>query len=130
MGKQVTVKPGFTSFRGPGPKGYKAYQAGQTIVYTDAEYAGLSASDLRALNTPTTLTVPTGVAAGNESEVSAYFTQDATGTRTVTAPASSKTAGAVALGLSTVAGKTDYVAWRTVDGGVTWYVVNKQIDLR
>jgi hypothetical protein len=172
MGKQVTVKPGFTSFRGPGPKGYKAYQAGQTIVYTDAEYAGLSASDLRALNTPTTvadpvrpavdpasravnvvtaatgtvplvlgvnrltltgnvtLTFPTGVASGNESEVSAYFTQDATGTRTVTAPASSKTAGAVALGLSTVAGKTDYVAWRTVDGGVTWYVVNKQIDLR
>lgn len=58
MGKQVTVLPGFSFFRGPSPKGYKAYKAGDPVVYTDAEYAALGNTDKRALSSPTTVAEP------------------------------------------------------------------------
>lgn len=58
MGKSVTVLSNFTNFRGPSTKGYRSYNAGATIVYTDAEYTALSAADLRALSSPTTVPDP------------------------------------------------------------------------
>lgn len=173
MGKSVTVKSGFSAFRGPSPKGYKAYNQGATIVYTDAEYAALTQTDLRALSSPATnvaepvrpasdptsrpvnvvaaatgatplslgsnkltltgnitVSFPTGVASGNDSEVAAYFIQDGTGSRTLTLPAAAKAAGGTAPVLSTGANKVDYLVWRTTDAGTTWVLVNKQLDLR
>lgn len=172
MGKSVTIKPGFTSFRGPSPLGYKAYLPGATVIYTDAEYSALPQADLRCLNSPSTvpdpsrpavdtaskpvnvvtaatgtvpvvtganrltltgnvtLTFPTKVAGGNDSEVSAYLIQDGTGSRTLTLPAAAKAAGGTAPVLSTGANKVDYLVWRTYDGGTTWDLVNKQLDIR
>jgi hypothetical protein len=53
--------------------------------------------------------------------LSLQLTQDGTGSRTVTWPGSVKWAGGVAPTLTTAAGKTDFIALMTPDGGTTWY---------
>ena len=52
MGKQVTVLSEFSGVMGPSPLGERAFKGGDTITYTDAEYAALAEADLRALSTP------------------------------------------------------------------------------
>ena len=49
MGKSVVVKSGYSFVEAPGKFGPKTYPAGSTIVLTDAEYAALPASVVRAL---------------------------------------------------------------------------------
>lgn len=171
MGKQVTVLPGFSYVEAPGPLGPKTYQAGQTIVYTDAEYAALPASITRCISSPTTvpnpvrpavdtndvptnvnatatgavqldagpnvltltgnITVafPTDVANGNATTVQIVAIQDGTGSRTLTLPASAKAPGGTAPVLSTAAASVDYLEYLSVDGGVTWLLVNKQLAI-
>lgn len=51
------------------------------------------------------------------------LTQDATGSRTVTWPASVKWSGGVAPTLSTTASAVDIISMFTTDAGTTWYAV-------
>lgn len=52
------------------------------------------------------------------------LTQDATGSRTITWPASVKWAGGMAPTLSTAASSVDLISMFSVDGGTTWYAVS------
>jgi hypothetical protein len=49
-----------------------------------------------------------------------YLTQDATGSRTMTWPASVKWAGGTNPTLTTTASRTDIFTFETSDGGTTW----------
>jgi len=62
-----------------------------------------------------------GPTPGTEYSINLLLLQDATGSRTVTWPASVKWAGAAAPVLSTLANKLDIVALQTFDSGTTWY---------
>lgn len=62
-----------------------------------------------------------GATTGELTALVLVLTQDGTGSRTVTWPASVKWAGGSAPTLSTAAAKVDRVALETYDGGTTWY---------
>jgi len=173
MGKQVTVKSGFTAV--PLPQAgnpSKPYNAGQTAILTDAEYAALPASVTRCLGSPTnvpdparpstdpnakpvtvnsaatgtvalasgnnlltltgniTVTFPTTATVGTRTDVDVVCIQDATGSRTLTLPASAKKPGGTAATLTTAAASVDYLKFSTFDGGVTWLLVSKQLDIK
>lgn len=49
MGKLVTVKTGFTGVFAPLSIGFAELSAGNTFIFTDAEYAALPASVTRAI---------------------------------------------------------------------------------
>ncbi|HEV7930279.1 MAG TPA: hypothetical protein VGP12_09150 [Nitrosospira sp.] len=68
----------------------------------------------------TTITL-SGATNGVACSLSLYIKQDATGSRTVTWPASVKWPGGAAPVLSTAATKLDLVVLETLDGGTTWY---------
>ena len=69
-------------------------------------------------NCTVTLTAPTS---GSYRSLMLFIFQDATGSRTVTWPASVHWGTAGVPILSTAAGKMDRILLDTVDGGVTWY---------
>lgn len=69
----------------------------------------------------TTLTLSNPPASGKGGAFSLILTQDATGGRTVTWPASVKWAGGTAPTLSTTASAIDVLTFMTTDGGTTWY---------
>lgn len=69
-------------------------------------------------NCTLTLTSP---ASGAYRSLLLYVFQDATGSRTITWPASVKWGTAGAPTLSTAATKMDKILLDTVDGGITWY---------
>jgi hypothetical protein len=77
-------------------------------------------------NTPCVLTFPAAVAG---AEINIAATQDATGSRLITWPASVKWPAGTAPTLSTVAGKTDVVRFISFDGA-TWLGVVTAIDVR
>lgn len=58
MGKQVTILSGFSTVSLPSPTGTSPYSGGQIATLTDAEYAALPASTLRALSSATTVAEP------------------------------------------------------------------------
>jgi hypothetical protein len=62
-----------------------------------------------------------GATASTACSFGLYVKQDATGSRTVTWPASVKWAGATAPTLSTAANALDILVFETIDGGTTWY---------
>ena len=62
-----------------------------------------------------------GATAGTACSFGLYLTQDATGSRTVTWPASVKWAGGTAPTLSTAASSVDILVFETINGGTTWY---------
>lgn len=77
-----------------------------------------------------TVTFPTTATVGTKTEVELVAIQDATGSRTLTLPASAKKAGGTAVTLTTAAASVDYLKFETVDGGVTWILVDKQLDIK
>lgn len=62
-----------------------------------------------------------GATAATACSFGVYLKQDATGSRTVTWPASVKWAGATAPTLSTAANALDILVFESIDGGTTWY---------
>ena len=62
-----------------------------------------------------------GATAGTACSFGLYLTQDATGSRTVTWPASVRWAGGAAPTLSTAANSVDILVFETINGGTTWY---------
>jgi hypothetical protein len=68
----------------------------------------------------TTITFTNVPTAGNVASISLFLTQDATGSRSVSWPASVKFAG-TAPTLSSTASKTDILTLVSHDGGVTWF---------
>lgn len=67
-----------------------------------------------------TLSISGAAASGKASNLTLYLYQDATGSRTVTWPTTTKWSGGVAPTLSTAAGALDVVTLTTIDGGTTW----------
>lgn len=63
----------------------------------------------------------TGSTAGTACSFGLYLTQDATGSRTVTWPASVKWAGGTPPTLSTAASAVDVLVFETINGGTTWF---------
>lgn len=63
----------------------------------------------------------TGATASTACSFGLYLTQDATGSRTVTWPASVRWAGGSAPTLSTGANNVDILVFETINGGTTWY---------
>lgn len=76
-----------------------------------------------------TLTFPT-VANDGAYSFTLVLTQDGTGSRLVTWPASVKWAGGTVPTLSTAAGKVDVFTFITVNGGTTWLGFAAGLDLR
>ncbi len=62
-----------------------------------------------------------GATASTACSFGLYLTQDATGNRTVTWPASVKWSGGTAPTLSTSASAVDILVFETINGGTTWY---------
>jgi len=62
-----------------------------------------------------------GATSGKACSFALYLTQDATGGRTVTWPASVLWAGGTAPTLTTTASATDALVFETLNGGTTWY---------
>jgi hypothetical protein len=81
------------------------------------------------LSVSTTLAL-TGSTASTACSLSLYLVQDATGSRTVSWPASVKWPSAIAPTLSTGANKVDLVVLETLDGGTTWYGTFAGADFR
>jgi parallel beta-helix repeat protein len=71
-----------------------------------------------------------GSTASKACSMTLILTQDATGSRLVTWPASVKWAGGVAPTLSTGASKVDVLTFVTPDNGTTWYGFLSALDLR
>ncbi len=68
-----------------------------------------------------TLSISGAAASGTDSSVTLFLIQDATGSRTVTWPTTTKWTGGVAPTLSIAAGAIDVVVLTTFDGGTTWF---------
>ncbi len=62
-----------------------------------------------------------GATASTACSFGLYLTQDGTGSRTVTWPASVKWAGGTAPTLSTGASDIDILVFETINGGTTWF---------
>ncbi|MGB4957553.1 MAG: hypothetical protein WBO49_03830 [Candidatus Saccharimonas sp.] len=62
-----------------------------------------------------------GATASTACSFGLYLTQDGTGNRTVTWPASVKWAGGTAPTLSTGASNVDVLVFETINGGTTWF---------
>ena len=62
-----------------------------------------------------------GATASTACSFGLYLTQDGTGNRTVTWPASVKWAGGTAATLSTAANSVDILVFETINDGTTWY---------
>lgn len=62
-----------------------------------------------------------GATASTACSFGLYLTQDGTGNRTVTWPASVKWAGGTAPTLSTGASNIDILVFETINGGTTWF---------
>ena len=71
-----------------------------------------------------------GMVPGAGASFTLVLTQDDTGSRTVTWPASVDWASAVAPTLSTGANKVDVLTSLTLDGGTTWLGFTSGLDLR
>ena len=69
----------------------------------------------------TTLSFTNVPATGRLYTMTLFLQQDATGSRTITWPASVKWSAGVAPTLTTTATKTDIISLTTFDGGTTWY---------
>lgn len=69
----------------------------------------------------TTLTLSNPPATGKAGSFTLVLTQDATGSRTVTWPASVKWAGSTAPALSTAASSIDVLTFLTTNAGTSWY---------
>jgi hypothetical protein len=67
---------------------------------------------------------------GQLGTVTLFMKQDATGSRTVTWPASILWAGGTDLVLSTAANAMDVVSFMTKDGGATWYGRSEGLDFK
>jgi hypothetical protein len=63
----------------------------------------------------------TGASSGRACALTLHLVQDATGSRTVTWPASVDWPGGTAPVLSTAANAVDVLTLHTVNGGTTWY---------
>ena len=63
----------------------------------------------------------TGATASTACSFGLYLTQDATGSRLVTWPASVRWSGGTAPTLSTAASAVDIVVFETINGGTVWY---------
>jgi hypothetical protein len=68
----------------------------------------------------TTLTISNPPASGKCGSFTLHLTQDATGGRTLTMPASVKWSGGTAATISTTASKRNKFVFDTIDGGTTW----------
>lgn len=62
-----------------------------------------------------------GATSGKACSFGLYLTQDSTGSRAVTWPASVKWAGGTAPTLSTGASDVDILVFETINGGTTWF---------
>jgi hypothetical protein len=62
-----------------------------------------------------------GATASTACSFGLYLTQDATGSRTITWPASVKWAGGTAPTLTTTANAIDILVFETINGGTTWF---------
>ena len=69
----------------------------------------------------TTLTISNTPASGKAGSFTLILTQDATGGRTITFPATVKWSGGTAPTLSTTANKDNVLSFFTVDGGTKWF---------
>lgn len=78
----------------------------------------------------TTFTFDNPVGAGRVSSFTLLLTQDGTGGRTVTWPATVKWPGGAAPGLSTGANKKDMLTFLTIDGGATYLGALVASDVR
>lgn len=98
-------------------------------VSTPVSSAGTLTIDLTAGNVAevtltenvTTLNLNNPPATGKAGSLTMILKQDATGSRTVTWPASVKWAGGTAPTLSTAASSIDVLTFVTIDAGTTWY---------
>lgn len=72
------------------------------------------------LNANCTLTL-TGAVAGSAYTITLIATQDGTGSRTITWPASTRWAAGSPPVLSTAASSVDVISLTSVDGGTSWY---------
>ena len=70
----------------------------------------------------TTLTISNPPVSGYAGSFTLFLTQDATGGRTLTFPASCKFSGGISLPLTTTALKANELIFRTFDSGTTWLV--------
>jgi hypothetical protein len=68
-----------------------------------------------------TLTFSNPPASGTSGTFTLFLNQDATGSRTVTWPASVKWAGGTAPTLTTTASRSDILVFTTIDAGTIWY---------
>ncbi len=62
-----------------------------------------------------------GATAGAACSFGLYVSQDATGSRTITWPASVKWSGGTAPTLTTTGSALDILVFETINGGTTWY---------
>lgn len=110
--------------------------AGKVALATGGGVEGLialgSGSGTRAINLATGNVVSAtlggnttftfaGATASTACSFGLYLTQDATGNRTVTWPASVRWSGGTAPTLSTGANAVDILVFETINGGTTWY---------
>lgn len=98
-------------------------ETAETVAASTAATAlDLEAGNVKqvTLSANTTFTFANPAAAGEASSLSVILIQDATGSRTVTWPASVKWAGGTAPMLTTTANRADVLTFLTVDGGTNW----------
>jgi hypothetical protein len=100
--------------------------------WTGAVTLNVSTADYQAfrLTGSSTVTISGAPASGKLGIITVELTQDTTGARTVTWPASVKWSGGTAPTLSTAINKIDMVQLTTRDGGTTWLGALVGIDFR
>lgn len=101
---------------------------GETVNALGSIAAGTHDIDLTLGNAVTatltgnvTFTFSNPTATGKQCSFTVIITQDGTGSRTATWPASVNWAGGTPPTLSTAAGSVDMFGFLTVDGGINWY---------
>lgn len=101
-----------------------------TVAAATGTVALKSGTNKLTLTGNITVTFPTTATSGTVTEVDVVLIQDGTGSRTLTLPASAKKPAAAAVVLTTTANAVDFLRFRTVDGGTTWLLTLKTLDIR
>lgn len=121
---QLTNGPGFQTKNSPELQSWRETVVSAAISAANINYALDCAAgnvyDL-TLGANPTFSISNPPPAGKSFTLTLKLTQDATGSRTVSWPASVKWPNDVAPVLTTTANKTDFVALETLDGGAKWF---------